>query len=145
MTTGRDILRALEGLPMSALEQVKDFIIFTERNKGLITPSPERQSACEEAERSHKKWAGTNLGPGFSGREKSRVSGIVNKLRRDDANQVLSMIFQVTMAKATIAPTSSAGTRYSRIMRRLLSAIQTRDGASCYEYARQALVRLAQA
>jgi hypothetical protein len=64
------------------------------------------------------------------------------KARRDDANQVLSMIFQVTMAKATIAPTSSAGTRYSRIMGRLLSAIQTRDGASCYEYARQAPVRL---
>jgi hypothetical protein len=55
--------------------------------------------------------------------EKSRISGIVNKGRMDDANQVLSIIFQVMTAKATIAPTSSAGTRHSRIMGCLLLSL----------------------
>ena len=38
MTTERDILQALEGLPTSVLEQVKDFIIFLKETKGSQRP-----------------------------------------------------------------------------------------------------------
>jgi hypothetical protein len=73
MTTQRDILQALEGLPPAALDQVKDFILFLKMTKGRQRPSP---TGCELAKRqvaAIKKWAGRNLGPGFSGRDHDTI------------------------------------------------------------------------
>ena len=73
MTTERDILQALEGLPQAALEQVKDFILFLKKTKR------QRQLPLKESELAKrqvaaiKKWAGKNLRPGFSGREHDAI------------------------------------------------------------------------
>jgi hypothetical protein len=68
MTTERDILQALEGLPTSVLEQIKDFIIFL-KEKGTQHPRRKQKVLAEKQKEVIKKWAGTNLGPGFSGKE----------------------------------------------------------------------------
>lgn len=73
MTTERDILQALEGLPTSALEQVKDFIIFLKETKGSQRPRPKQKAIAKKQIAAIKKWAGANLGPGFSGREHDAI------------------------------------------------------------------------
>ena len=72
MTTERDILQALEGLPTSVLEQVKDFILFL-KEKGAQSPHPKQKVLAKKQRAAIKKWAGTNLGPGFSGREHDAI------------------------------------------------------------------------
>jgi hypothetical protein len=71
--TERDILQALEGLPASALEQVKDFIIFLKETKGSQRPLLKEKVLAKKQREAIKKWAGTNLGPGFSGREHGAI------------------------------------------------------------------------
>lgn len=73
MTTERDILQALEGLPTSVLEQVKDFIIFLKETKCSQHPRPKQKAIAKKQITAIKKWAGTNLGPGFSGREHDAI------------------------------------------------------------------------
>lgn len=68
MTTEREIRQALEGLPPAVLEQVKDFIAFL-KEKGLQRPSSTRKELAKKQMVAIKKWAGTNLGSGFVGRE----------------------------------------------------------------------------
>jgi hypothetical protein len=72
MTTEQDILQALEGLPTAALEQVKDFILFL-KEKGTQRPRPKQKVLAKKQIAAIKKWAGTNLGPGFSGREHDAI------------------------------------------------------------------------
>jgi hypothetical protein len=69
MTTQRDILQALQGLPPEALEQVKDFILFLKESKAQGRHPPAGEELAKKQVAAIKKWAGRNLGPGFSGRE----------------------------------------------------------------------------
>ncbi len=73
MTTERDILQALEGLPTPVLEQVKDFIIFLKETKGSRRPLLKQKALAKKQIEAVKKWAGANLGPGFSGREHDAI------------------------------------------------------------------------
>jgi hypothetical protein len=73
MTTEREILQALEGLPTSALEQIKDFISFLKETKGPRRPLLTEKAIAKKQIAAIKKWAGTNLGPGFSGREHDAI------------------------------------------------------------------------
>lgn len=69
MTTQRDILQALEGLPPVVLEQVKDFILFLKETKRLRRSPLTGKELAKRQMAAIKRWAGKNLGPGFSGRE----------------------------------------------------------------------------
>lgn len=71
--TEREILQALEGLPTPVLEQVKDFIIFLKETKGSRRCLPKQKALAKKQIAAIKKWAGTNLGPGFSGREHDTI------------------------------------------------------------------------
>jgi len=73
MTKEPEILQALEGLPTSVLEQVKDFILFLKETKGTQRPRPKQKVLAKRQVEVIKKWAGTNLGPGFSGREHDAI------------------------------------------------------------------------
>jgi hypothetical protein len=73
MTTEREILQALEGLPTSVFEQVKDFIIFLKETKGSQRPRLKEKALAKKQMTAIKKWAGTNLGPGFLGRERDAI------------------------------------------------------------------------
>ena len=73
MTTQRDILQALQGLPPEALEQVKDFILFLKESKGQGRHPPAGEELAKRQEAAIKKWAGRDLGPGFSGREHDTI------------------------------------------------------------------------
>jgi hypothetical protein len=73
MAIEKDVLRALKGLPKEALVEVKDFIGRLKKTKNHRR-SPEVAKAL--AERQHaaiKKWAGTDLGAGFAGRDHDAV------------------------------------------------------------------------
>ena len=73
MTTEREILRALEGLPPAVVRQVKDFIVFLkEQHASQHAPRSRKILATKQAA-AIKKWAGANLGPGFSGQEHDAV------------------------------------------------------------------------
>ncbi len=73
MITKQGILQALEGLPPSALGQVKDFILFLKETKGSRRPPLKEKALAKKQIQAIKKWAGTNLGPGFSGREHDAI------------------------------------------------------------------------
>lgn len=73
MTTQRDILQALQGLPPEALEQIKDFILFLKESKGQGQHPPTGEELAMKQVVAIKKWAGRNLGPGFSGREHDTI------------------------------------------------------------------------
>ena len=73
MATERDILQALEGLPPTILDQVKDFIIFLKETKGLPQPTLAGKALAKKQLVAIKKWAGTNLGSGFTGRDHDAI------------------------------------------------------------------------
>jgi hypothetical protein len=73
MTTQRDILQALQGLPSEVLEQVKDFILLLKESKGQGRHPPAGEELARTQVAAIKKWAGMNLGPGFSGREHDTI------------------------------------------------------------------------
>lgn len=73
MTTQRDILKAVEGLPQALLEQVKDFIARLKKKKGLQKAPLSGKALAKKQVAAIKKWAGTNLGQGFSGRDHDEV------------------------------------------------------------------------
>lgn len=73
MTTERDILQALKGLPPTVLEQVRDFILFLKETKSPQRPPLKEKALAKKQVEAIKKWAGTNLGPGFSGREHDAI------------------------------------------------------------------------
>ncbi|MBI3245559.1 MAG: hypothetical protein HYZ50_03500 [Deltaproteobacteria bacterium] len=69
MTNERQILHALEGLPPAVVRQVENFIVFLkEQHASKQAPRSGKLLATKQAV-AIKKWAGTNLGPGFSGQE----------------------------------------------------------------------------
>ncbi|MBI3757364.1 MAG: hypothetical protein HY267_05245 [Deltaproteobacteria bacterium] len=73
MTTEQDISQALEGLPASALEQVKDFIVFLKETKDSQRPLLKEQALAKKQIAAIKKWAGANLGSGFAGQEHDAI------------------------------------------------------------------------
>jgi hypothetical protein len=73
VATGQDILEALAGLPAGVLEQVKDFITFLKEKKGLRRPPLTGKALARKQVAAIKKWAGANLGQGFSGRDHDDV------------------------------------------------------------------------
>jgi hypothetical protein len=73
MTTQRDILQALQGLPSEALEQVKDFILLLKESKGQGRHPPAGEELARKQVATIKKWAGRDLGPGFSGTEHDTI------------------------------------------------------------------------
>ena len=73
MATEREILQALAGLPPTAISQVKDFIVFLkEQHVAKHAPRSGKTVATKQAA-AIKKWAGAQLGPGFSGQEHDAV------------------------------------------------------------------------
>ena len=73
MAIERDILRAVEGLPPVLLRQVKDFIVRLKEKKSLKRHPVTGEALAREQARAIKKWAGANLGQGFSGKDHDRV------------------------------------------------------------------------
>jgi hypothetical protein len=73
MATERDILLALEGLPPAALDQVKDFITHLKERKAPQRPALTGQALAKKQWVAIKKWAGTNLGSGFTGRDHDAI------------------------------------------------------------------------
>ena len=73
MATERDILHALEGLPPAVLDEVKDFITSLKERKAPRRPALEEKGLAQKQLAAIKKWAGTNLGPGFTGRDHDTI------------------------------------------------------------------------
>jgi hypothetical protein len=73
MATERDILHALEGLPPAVLDQVKDFIAYLKERRAPRRPALEEKALAKKQLTAIKKWAGTNLGPGFAGRDHDAI------------------------------------------------------------------------
>jgi hypothetical protein len=69
----RDIIEALEGLPPATLEQVKDFILFLKAGKGRRQPPLAGKELAKRQVAAIKRWAGKDLGPGFSGKEHDAI------------------------------------------------------------------------
>jgi hypothetical protein len=67
------IIEVLEGLPAAALEQVKDFILFLKERKGQRRPPPAGEELAKRQVAAIKRWAGKDLGPGFSGKEHDAI------------------------------------------------------------------------
>jgi hypothetical protein len=63
----------VKGLPPLALEQAKDFIIFLKETKGSRRSTLQKKALAKKQIEAIKKWAGTNLGPGFAGQEHDGV------------------------------------------------------------------------
>ena len=60
MTTRRDILQALQGLPPEALEEIKNFILFLKESKGQGRHPPAGEELAKKQVAAIKKWAGRN-------------------------------------------------------------------------------------
>ena len=73
MTTQQDILQALEELPPAAIEQVKDFILFLKETKGRKRSPLIGKELAKKQTAAIKRWAGSDLGPGFSGRDHDAI------------------------------------------------------------------------
>jgi hypothetical protein len=73
MTTQRDILQALQGLPPEALEQVNDFILFLKESKGQGRHRPAGEELAKKQMAAIKRWAGKDLEPGFLGKEHDAI------------------------------------------------------------------------
>lgn len=86
MTTKRDILQPLEGLPTAALEQVKDFIIFLKATKGRRQPPLTGKALAKRQAVIIRKWADANLGPGFSGKEHDAVECLAEDEKLSEGN-----------------------------------------------------------
>ena len=73
MATEKEILQALAGLPPTAVSEVKDFIVFL-KEKHAAKPSPSSERLLVKKQTAAiKKWAGTQLGQGFSGRDHDAI------------------------------------------------------------------------
>ncbi len=73
MANERAILQALAELPPAAVSQVEDFVSFLkERHAAKPFPRSQRQLAKQQAA-AIKKWAGSDLAPGFAGRDHDAI------------------------------------------------------------------------
>jgi hypothetical protein len=69
-----EILRALEGLPQTSLREVEEFINVLKKNKGKTQATDRNGKVLAKKQLSAiKKWAGSTLKEGFSGREHDTV------------------------------------------------------------------------
>ena len=69
-----EILRALQGLPQDSLEEVKDFIDSLKQQNGKRRATGRNVELVAQQQISAiKKWAGSTLKEGFSGREHDAV------------------------------------------------------------------------
>ncbi len=73
MATEREILQALEGLPPTAIRQVQDFISFLKEQHASKRPTSKGKTLARKQASLIKKWAGADLGQGFSGRDHDSV------------------------------------------------------------------------
>lgn len=74
MTGKPKILRELEGLPEDVLKEIEEFIISLKRNKRKGQPSLHNGKMLAKRQfAAIKKWAGKDLGQGFSGKEHDSV------------------------------------------------------------------------
>jgi hypothetical protein len=74
MAGRQKILRELEGLPEDVLKEVEEFIISLKRNKRKRQPSFRNGKMMAKRQfAAIKKWAGKDLGRGFSGKEHDSV------------------------------------------------------------------------
>ena len=74
MAEKTQILRALEGSPKDALIEVKEFIIYLKKCRGKRRAADRNGDILAKKQLSMiKKWAGTSLKSGFSGREHDTV------------------------------------------------------------------------
>jgi hypothetical protein len=67
------IIEVLEGLPAAALEQVKDFLLFLKESKGRRRLPLAGKELAKRQGAAIKRWAGKDLGPGFSGKEHDAI------------------------------------------------------------------------
>ena len=67
------IIEALEGLPPAALEQVKDFILFLKASAGQQRLPLAGNELAKRQLAAIKRWAGKDLGPGFSAKEHDAI------------------------------------------------------------------------
>ena len=69
-----EILRALEELPQTSLREVEEFINILKKNKGKTQATDRNGEVLAKKQLSAiKKWAGSTLKEGFSGREHDTV------------------------------------------------------------------------
>ena len=69
-----EILRALDGLPQDSLKEVKEFIDSLKKNNGKRRATGRNGELVAKKQISAiKKWAGSTLKEGFSGREHDTV------------------------------------------------------------------------
>ena len=69
-----EILRALEELPQTSLREVEEFINVLKKNKGKTQATDRNGEVLAKKQLSAiKKWAGSTLKEGFSGREHDTV------------------------------------------------------------------------
>jgi hypothetical protein len=69
-----EILRALEDLPQTSLREVEEFINVLRKNKGKTQATDRNGKVLAKKQLSAiKKWAGSTLKEGFSGREHDTV------------------------------------------------------------------------
>ena len=73
MTTEHEILHALEGLPPTAVRQVKDFIAFLKEQQATKSPPRSPKLLARKQVTAIKKWAGAQLRQGFSGRDHDTI------------------------------------------------------------------------
>ena len=67
------ILRELEKLPPDALKEVEKFISQLKRPKKKQTPGQNGKVLAKKQTAAIKKWAGRNLGAGFTARDHDRI------------------------------------------------------------------------
>ena len=68
-----EIIEALEGLPPATLEQVKDFILFLKASEGQRRRPLSGIELAKRQVAAIKRWAGKDLGPGFSAKEHDAI------------------------------------------------------------------------
>jgi len=73
MATEREILQALAGLPPAAVNQVKDFIVFLKEQQATKSLPRSPKLLARKQATAIKRWAGSHLGPGFSGRDHDAI------------------------------------------------------------------------
>ena len=73
MATEQEILQALAELPPAAVKQVKDFIVFLKEQHATKFLPPSRKQLAKKQATAIKRWAGSDLGAGFSGRDHDAI------------------------------------------------------------------------
>ena len=73
MATEQEILQALAELPPAAVKQVKDFIVFLKEQHATKSLPRNRKQLAKKQATAIKRWARSDLGAGFSGRDHDAI------------------------------------------------------------------------